>query len=159
MSQRDNKRLSAAIREDVAHSGVANLVGVNETGSLMSIQLQELRDQIKAKNLSDRVPAPSSAGRSIRDEIKLLQSIIKKFEEEEKILILRSKVQESTVPLLLLQTCFSFATRMWEFAIVLIMAELSNNSIFVVSFSQFLSSFTIFALSPIMGKWLDQTNR
>ena len=54
---------------------------------------------------------------------------------------------------------YAFTSRMWEFAIVLLIAEMTNNSLFVVAISGFLSSFSIFIFMPTIGKWLDKNDR
>lgn len=158
MSSSDkSKRLSAAIRQDAVHSGVQNLVGVNETGSVMSVRVQELKREVAAKNLTYLLPIISKkGGQSLKEEIHDLEKVLEQAKQSQ---IAKELLESTTTPLLLMHTCFAFVTRMWEFAIVLLLAELTNNSLFIVSFSQFLSSFAIFSLSPYTGKWLDHSNR
>lgn len=155
-SDYNNKRLSAAIRQDAAKSGVDKLMGINETGSMMKIRVQELRDEISEKNLTHllSIHAFTTKGHSTREEIRALERVLAEHELE-----VKAELEKSTKPILLMHTCFAFVTRMWEFAIVLLLAELTNNSLFIVSFSQFLSSFAIFSLSPRAGQWLDSSDR
>lgn len=54
---------------------------------------------------------------------------------------------------------FSFASRMWEIGIVLLVAELTKNSLFIVAASGFMSSLAIFILMPSIGTTLDRTDR
>lgn len=155
-SDESSKRLSVVIRKDMTQSGVQNLVGVNVTGSVMKTRVQELRDEVAAKNLTHQVPMDtfSTKGHSLKEEIKVLEMVLANH-----ALAVHEELEKTTTPILLMHICFAFVTRMWEFAIVLLLAELTNNSLFVVSFSQFLSSFAIFTLMPFAGRWLDRTDR
>jgi iron-regulated transporter 1 len=48
---------------------------------------------------------------------------------------------------------------MWDMGIVLLIAELSNNSLFLIALSGFVSSFLMLFLMPIIGTWLDYSDR
>jgi iron-regulated transporter 1 len=61
--------------------------------------------------------------------------------------------------LYLMHTCFSLISRMWEMSIVLLTAQVSNNSLTLVAMSGFLSSLSLFLFMPSIGSWLDRTNR
>lgn len=152
MSSSRSKRLSAIIRHDIAQSGVKSLVGVNETGSVMNVRVQALRSDVAKKEIL--LPSHAEKGRSLKEEIALLERAL-----AEHSLKMKESLNSLSTPLLLMHTCFAFVTRMWEFAIILLLAELTDNSLFIVAFSQFLSSFAIFSLSPYTGKWLDESNR
>lgn len=54
---------------------------------------------------------------------------------------------------------FAFVSRMWDMGIVLLIAELTNNSLFVVALAGFLSSLAQFLCMSIIGDWLDKTDR
>jgi len=54
---------------------------------------------------------------------------------------------------------YSFVSRMWEMGIVLLIAIISNNSLFLVAVVGFLSSLSIFLFMSIIGSWLDKTDR
>lgn len=54
---------------------------------------------------------------------------------------------------------FTFVSRMWDMGIILLIAELTMNSLFIVALAGFFSSLSIFLLSHVIGKWLDRTDR
>ena len=54
---------------------------------------------------------------------------------------------------------FSFVSRMWDMGIVLLIAELTDNSLFFVALAGLLGSLGIFALMANIGAWLDTTDR
>lgn len=54
---------------------------------------------------------------------------------------------------------FGFVSRMWEMGIVLLLAELTNNSLFFVSLAGFLSTLSQFLFMGIIGSWIDRTDR
>lgn len=47
--------------------------------------------------------------------------------------------------LYLMHLSFALVSRMWDFGIILFIAELTQNSLFIVAMAGFLSSFSIFA--------------
>lgn len=61
--------------------------------------------------------------------------------------------------LYLMHFCFAFVSRMWDLGIVLIVAALTNNSLYLVSMMGFLSSLTIFVLMPSIGHIMDTSDR
>lgn len=64
-----------------------------------------------------------------------------------------------TYNIYLMHFCYSFVTRMWDMGIIFFIAELTNNSLTVVALAGFLGSFSIFLFMPVIGKWLDSTDR
>jgi len=63
------------------------------------------------------------------------------------------------IQLYIMHFCFAFISRMWDFAIILLIAQLSNNSLRMVAISGLLSSGLIFFTMPKIGSWLDKSNR
>ena len=61
--------------------------------------------------------------------------------------------------LYLMHFLFAFSSRMWSFASVLFISMLTHNSLFFVALSGFASSISIFLFSPMIGEWLDETDR
>lgn len=61
--------------------------------------------------------------------------------------------------LYVMHLCFGFVSRMWEMGIVLLLAELTNNSLFFVSLAGFLSTLSQFLFMGLIGSWLDKTDR
>lgn len=55
--------------------------------------------------------------------------------------------------------CFTFVSRMWDMGIVLLLAELSNNSLMVISLVGFCSSGSVFAFSSKFGAIMDKCDR
>lgn len=55
--------------------------------------------------------------------------------------------------------CFAFVSRMWDMGIVFLIAEITNNSLFLVAICGFLGSLFIFLFMPIVGSYLDKINR
>jgi len=66
---------------------------------------------------------------------------------------------QQTYNIYLMHFCYSFVTRMWDMGIIFFIAELTNNSLTVVALAGFLGSFSIFLFMPVIGKWLDNTDR
>lgn len=66
---------------------------------------------------------------------------------------------QRTQNIYLMHFCYSFVTRMWDMGIIFFIAELTNNSLTVVALAGFLGSFSIFLFMPVIGKWLDTTDR
>lgn len=54
---------------------------------------------------------------------------------------------------------FAFVSRMWDIGIVLLVANLTGNSLFIVALSGLTSSLTVFLFSPALGAWFDSNNR
>ncbi len=54
---------------------------------------------------------------------------------------------------------YSFVTRMWETSIVFYIADVTNNSFKIVALAGLLSSLSIFLLMPVVGQWLDSSDR
>lgn len=54
---------------------------------------------------------------------------------------------------------FAFVSRMWEIGIVLLVAELTGNSLFIVALAGLMSSSTVFLFSPSVGAWFDDNDR
>ena len=66
---------------------------------------------------------------------------------------------QQTHNIYLMHFCYSFVTRMWDMGIIFFIAELTNNSLTVVALAGFLGSFSIFLFMPVIGKWLDDSDR
>jgi len=54
---------------------------------------------------------------------------------------------------------FSFVSRMWDFAIILLIADLTNNSLYFVALAGLMGSMAVFLLMSYVGNWLDKTDR
>ena len=54
---------------------------------------------------------------------------------------------------------FAFVSRMWEIGIVLLVAALTNNSLFIVALSGLMSSSSLFLFAPSLGGWFDEQDR
>ena len=54
---------------------------------------------------------------------------------------------------------FAFASRMWDMGIVLLVAEMSNNSLYLIALMGFISSAALFMFMSTIGAWLDRTDR
>mmetsp|Transcript_2863 Transcript_2863/g.6415 ORF Transcript_2863/g.6415 Transcript_2863/m.6415 type:complete len:592 (-) Transcript_2863:436-2211(-) len=54
---------------------------------------------------------------------------------------------------------FAFVSRMWDMGIVLLVAQLTNNSLFLVAVTGLLSALAVFLFMTTIGAWLDKTNR
>jgi len=55
--------------------------------------------------------------------------------------------------------CFAFTSRMWDMAITLLIAELTNNSLKLVAMAGLMSSALTLVAMPKIGNWLDKVNR
>lgn len=55
--------------------------------------------------------------------------------------------------------CFAFVSRTWDLGIVLLIASITNSSLFVVSLIGFMSAFFVFLMMPQVGKIMDKCNR
>jgi len=55
--------------------------------------------------------------------------------------------------------CFAFTSRMWDMAITLLIAELTNNSLKIVAMSGLMSSALSLIAMPKIGSWLDRVDR
>jgi len=58
-----------------------------------------------------------------------------------------------------MHTFFTFVSRMWDMGIVLLIAELTHNSLFFVALAGLLGSMSIFMFMSHIGEWLDRTDR
>jgi hypothetical protein len=54
---------------------------------------------------------------------------------------------------------FTFVSRMWDMGIVLLIAEITNNSLYFVGLAGLLGSLSIFLFMSNIGVWLDETDR
>jgi hypothetical protein len=54
---------------------------------------------------------------------------------------------------------FSFVSRMWEMGIVLLIAQITHNSLFFVALAGLLGSLVVFLFMSSIGDWLDRTDR
>lgn len=70
-----------------------------------------------------------------------------------------TKPFQDRTPLYLMHFFFAFASRMWDMGIVLLIAEITNNSLFLVAATGFVSSLSIFLFMSSIGSWLDRNNR
>lgn len=77
---------------------------------------------------------------------------------DKKVLTMTKPFQDRT-PLYLMHFFFAFASRMWDMGIVLLIAEITNNSLFLVAATGFVSSLSIFLFMSSIGAWLDRNNR
>jgi hypothetical protein len=66
----------------------------------------------------------------------------------------KSTVKIDVKKLYIMHFCFSFISRMWDMAITLLVAIITNNSLLIVAMSGFLSSFLIFMLMPTIGIYI-----
>jgi iron-regulated transporter 1 len=66
---------------------------------------------------------------------------------------------EQKYQLYLMHFCFAFTSRMWDMAITLLIAELTNNSLKLVAMSGLMSSALTLIAMPKIGSWLDKANR
>ena len=64
-----------------------------------------------------------------------------------------------TYKLYILHTMYAFASRMWQFSVVLFMALLTNNSLAFNALAGLSSSIIVMLVSPRIGAALDHTNR
>ena len=55
--------------------------------------------------------------------------------------------------------CFAFVSRMWDMGVVLLVAELTNNSLFFVAVANLFGALAITFLMPTVGRYLDSTDR
>jgi solute carrier family 40 (iron-regulated transporter), member 1 len=55
--------------------------------------------------------------------------------------------------------CFAFVSRMWQIGIVLLVAELTQNSLYFIALSGLLSSSSVFFFSSPLGQLFDQYDR
>ena len=55
--------------------------------------------------------------------------------------------------------CFAFVSRMWDMGVVLLVAELTNNSLFYVAVANLFGALAITFLMPTVGHYLDTTDR
>lgn len=61
--------------------------------------------------------------------------------------------------LYLMHFFFAFVSRMWDMGIILLIAELTNNSLFLVAVTGLCSAMAIFLFMGSIGSFLDRTNR
>ena len=48
---------------------------------------------------------------------------------------------------------------MWNFGIALFIASISDNSLFIIALTGFIQNLSIVLLLPVIGKWVDRTDR
>ncbi len=58
-----------------------------------------------------------------------------------------------------MHSAFSLLSQMWNFGIALFIASISNNSLFIIALTGFIQNLSIVILLPIIGKWVDRTDR
>ena len=58
-----------------------------------------------------------------------------------------------------MHTFFTFVSRMWDMGIVLLIAEITHNSLYFVALAGLLGSMSIFMFMSHVGEWLDHTDR
>lgn len=61
--------------------------------------------------------------------------------------------------LYLMHFCFAFVSRMWDMGVVLLVADLTNNSLFFVALANLFGALGITFLMPMIGRYLDRTDR
>jgi len=61
--------------------------------------------------------------------------------------------------LFIMHFCFSALSQMWSMAISLYIASISNDSLFIVAVTGFISNLTIILFIPAVGRWVDKSNR
>jgi hypothetical protein len=54
---------------------------------------------------------------------------------------------------------FAFVSRMWDMGIILLVAQLTNNSLYIVALTGLVSAMAIFLFMSSIGAYLDKTNR
>ena len=59
----------------------------------------------------------------------------------------------------MMHACFSFVSRVWDMGVVLLLADLTNNSLFIVAIAGFLSSGLIVLFAGPTGAIIDKSNR
>ena len=81
------------------------------------------------------------------------------LEGESLITPIHLKPFENRQQLYLMHFFFAFVSRMWDMGIVLLVAQLTNNSLFLVAITGLCSSMSIFLFMGSIGSFLDKTNR
>lgn len=66
---------------------------------------------------------------------------------------------ENRNQLYLMHFFFAFVSRMWDMGIVLLVAQLTNNSLFLVALTGLCCAMSIFLFMGMIGSYLDKTNR
>ena len=61
--------------------------------------------------------------------------------------------------LYIMHFCFAFVSRMWDMGVVLLVAELTNNSLFFVAAANLVGALAITFFMPTVGRYLDSTDR
>ena len=59
----------------------------------------------------------------------------------------------------LMHSAFSLLSQMWNFGIALFIASISDNSLFIIALTGFVQNLSIVLLLPVIGKWVDRTDR
>ena len=59
----------------------------------------------------------------------------------------------------IMHTAFSLLSQMWNFGIALFIASISDNSLFIIALTGFIQNLSIVLLLPVIGKWVDRTDR
>ena len=78
---------------------------------------------------------------------------------EEASPISKAKVYDQQWLLYTMHFCFAFVSRMWDMGVVLLVAELTNNSLFYVAVANLFGALAITFLMPTVGRYLDTTDR
>ena len=58
-----------------------------------------------------------------------------------------------------MHSAFSLLSQMWNFGIALFIASISSNSLFIIALTGFIQNLSIVLLLPVIGKWVDRTDR
>ena len=61
--------------------------------------------------------------------------------------------------LYIMHTCFSIVSQMWSMGISLFIAAISNNSLFIIACTGFVSNLAAIVLIPYVGHWIDSVDR
>jgi len=59
----------------------------------------------------------------------------------------------------IMHSFFAFVSRMWDIGIILLVAQLTGNSLFIVALAGLLSSSSVFLFSSSIGVWFDKSDR
>jgi hypothetical protein len=66
---------------------------------------------------------------------------------------------ENRTPLYVMHFFFAFVSRMWDMGLVLLIAQITNNSLFLVAITGLCGALSVFLLMGGIGHYLDRTNR
>jgi hypothetical protein len=66
---------------------------------------------------------------------------------------------ENRTPLYVMHFFFAFVSRMWDMGLVLLIAQITNNSLFLVAITGLCSALSVFLFMGGIGHYLDKTNR